>query len=142
MDHESRLYPHLTVKENLVFAARMCAVADPVWRVAELVRASGLEGQVNRSASRISRGVRQRVAILRALVHKPPILLLDEPSAGLDTAGTDWLAELLKERRDGGCAICFATHDERLTDRLASRVVQLHSGRLHEIDRMACGTAA
>jgi heme ABC exporter ATP-binding subunit CcmA len=132
--HGSALYPHLTVKENLLFAARMCDVAEPQSRVSELLHASGLDGQADRPAGRISRGTRQRVAILRAMVHEPPILLLDEPTSGLDADGTDWLVSLLNERRDRGCAICFATHDDRLTDGLANRVAELRSGRVHEID--------
>ena len=133
VSHESCLYPHLTVRENLLFAARMCDVQEPHRRVRELLRATSLDCQADRPAGRISRGTRQRVAILRALVHQPPILLLDEPTCGLDADATDWLVELLKERRDRGSAICFCTHDDRLMDPLADRIFRFHAGGLLEV---------
>jgi heme ABC exporter ATP-binding subunit CcmA len=140
--HESALYPHQTVRENLLFAARMCDVAAPHNRVDELLEASDLESQAHRPAGRISRGTRQRLAILRALVHEPPMLLLDEPTSGLDAAATDWLIKLLKDRRDQGCAICLATHDDRMTDGVANRVIELRTGHVHPIDRMEWVAAA
>ncbi|MBI3466581.1 MAG: ABC transporter ATP-binding protein, partial [Planctomycetes bacterium] len=75
--HDSFLYPNLTVRENLLFAARMCDVSKPARRVVELLAAAGLQPHADCPARQISHGTRQRLAVLRALVHQPPILLLD-----------------------------------------------------------------
>jgi ABC-type multidrug transport system ATPase subunit len=74
--------------------------------------------------------MRQRAAVARALVHDPPILLADEPFAGLDTAGADWLADRLLELRARGRTLCLVLHDEVLARRLADAVVQLRDGYL------------
>jgi ABC-type multidrug transport system ATPase subunit len=131
--HESFLYPYLTVQENLVFSARMCDVIEPKRRVSELLERSGLGGLAGRLAGRISRGMRQRVAILRSLLHEPPIWLLDEPSSGLDAIGTEWLIALLKERREQHCAICFTTHDDGFANETANRVVELKAGTVRDL---------
>ncbi len=75
--HETRLYPHLTLRENLVFAARMHDVAGPRRRADELLAAVGLAAHADRLPPALSRGMRQRAAVARAILHDPPILLLD-----------------------------------------------------------------
>jgi heme exporter protein A len=133
--HETFLYPHLTLRENLIFAARMCDVPGPARRADDLLRSIGLASHAHRSPTRISQGMRQRVAVARALVHDPRILLLDEPFSGLDAQGADWLLNLLLHLRDRGRTLCFAVHDEQKVRRLAHRVVRLQSGRLEELER-------
>ncbi len=128
--HESFLYPCLTVRENLLFAARMYDVPDPAGRVEQLIRRVGLGPHAERWSSALSRGMRQRVAVVRALVHDPPILLLDEPFAGLDEAASVWLAGLLADLRARRRTVCFTTHDPRIARELAHRIVHLRSGRL------------
>ncbi len=131
--HETLVYPHLTVQENLLFAARMCDVADPARRTAELLSSAGLEVYARRPASQVSRGTRQRLAVLRAVVHDPPILLLDEPFSGLDARAADWLAGLLGELRGRGRTVCLVSHDPHRARELADRVIELCSGRLREL---------
>jgi heme ABC exporter ATP-binding subunit CcmA len=128
--HESCLYPNLTVTENLMFAARMCDVPHPARRVAELLADAELRHCGHRLAAHLSRGQRQRAALLRALVHEPRILFLDEPFAGLDAKASDWLCDLLQQRRDRRCTACLALHDGALARRIADRVVVLDFGRL------------
>jgi heme ABC exporter ATP-binding subunit CcmA len=133
--HETYLYPNLTVQENLLFAARMCDVSNPVQRVSELIASMGLRSHSDRLTSELSRGMRQRVAIGRAVVHQPRIILMDEPFSGLDEEGSDWLRRLF-ESRGGGWAICFTSHDEEKARELSDRVVILRCGALqvvHEI---------
>ena len=130
--HESLLYSHLTLRENLVFAARMYDVREPVDRAERLLMQAGLQADAHCLPSQISRGMRQRLTVVRSLVHDPPILLLDEPLAGLDTDGTDWLLGLLLQLRGRGRTLCFSTHDDRISRRLADRVLQLHGGRVRE----------
>ncbi len=128
--HDSRLYGHLTLRENLLFAARMCAVAAAARRAESLLEQTGLRPWADRQAREISKGMRQRLALARALIHDPPIVLLDEPFSGLDAAGRQWLAALLGEQRQAGRTICFATHDETQTRQLADRLLVLQAGTL------------
>jgi heme exporter protein A len=139
--HESRLYAHLTLRENLIFAARMCAVSAPAQRADGLLEQIGLRSLADRQVRQISKGMRQRLALARALIHDPPILLLDEPFSGLDAAGRDWLAGVLREQRASGCAVCCVTHDEEQTRQLADRTLILRDGSLagphHVADALA-----
>jgi ABC-type multidrug transport system ATPase subunit len=128
--HEHRLYPHLTLRENLIFAARMYGVAEPRRRAEQLLESAGLAAHAQRTPPTLSRGMRQRAAVLRALVHDPPILLLDEPFAGLDAAGTDWLVARLQELQALGRTLCLVLHDEAKARRLAHTMVELRGGRL------------
>lgn len=132
--HESFLYPHLTLRENLIFAARMCDVPQPRRRADQLLREIGLQTRAHSLAGEISKGMRQRLAVARALVHDPPIILLDEPFAGLDSEGSDWLLAMLRELHSRRRTICFSTHDKRMPSRLADRVLYLQSGRVEELE--------
>lgn len=128
--HESYLYPHLTLRENLIFAARMCGVSEPGARADHLLGRVALSFHADVLPTRVSRGMQQRVAVARALVHDPQILLLDEPFSGLDAPGSDWLIETLRDLRADGRTICFATHDKAMAQQLADRIVELRAGRL------------
>jgi ABC-type multidrug transport system ATPase subunit len=128
--HENRLYPHLTLRENLVFAARMCGVSEPGARADQLLESAGLARHAQRMPPVLSRGMRQRAAVARALIHDPPILLLDEPFAALDAEGADWLLGRLLELRARGRTFCLVLHDEAKAERLADTIVRLHSGRI------------
>jgi heme exporter protein A len=130
--HEHRLYPQLTLRENLVFAARMCSVAEPGRQADQWLDRVGLSRSADDLPGQVSKGMRQRVSLARALVHNPRILLLDEPFSGLDRQGTQWLMELLLDLRAAGRTICFASHDDGQTQRLADQTLELRSGRLVE----------
>jgi ABC-type multidrug transport system ATPase subunit len=130
--HEHRLYSQLTLKENLVFAARMNGVDRPAERAERGLVDVGLGAFIDRFPSQVSRGMCQRAAVARALIHEPRILLLDEPFSGLDSNGADWLMQSLRQLRDAGRTICFATHDAVSADRLANRIWRLRSGCLEE----------
>ncbi len=130
--HESRLYAHLSMRENLVFAARMCAVDEPARSADTLLKQMGLQALADRQVRKISRGTQQRLALGRALIHDPPILLFDEPFSGLDLIGRDWLSRYLKEQTENGRAICFVTHDLELARQLADRTLILVNGILAE----------
>jgi ABC-type multidrug transport system ATPase subunit len=130
--HDSYLYPHLTVEENLLFAARMYGAATDADRVNARLSEAGLAGAGPFLCGRLSQGMRRRVSILRAIVHNPAIVLLDEPSAGLDQRGQGWLARILRELKDRHCCICFVTHERQLVTELADRVLELREGRAWE----------
>jgi len=130
--HETRLYPHLTLRENLLFAARMYGVREAAPRADQLLADVGLAVHRDRLPGQVSRGMGQRLALARALVHQPAILLLDEPFSGLDAEGHDWLRNALSVLRTTGCAICFTTHDTAVAERLADETWELRGGRLYE----------
>jgi heme exporter protein A len=128
--HESQLYPHLTAKENLLFAARLHDIARPRERIEGWLANAGLAAHGDCLASRLSRGMRQRLAVTRSLVHDPAILLWDEPFSGLDAASVAWGLNLLNRLRGEGKAICFSTHDATIAESHADRILRLAGGRL------------
>ena len=131
--HESGLYSHLTLRENLVFAARMGGIGSPRHRADRWLEMAGLAPHADVLPTRLSRGMRQRLAVARALIHDPPLLLLDEPFAGLDAAGAEWLLTLLADLRDRGHTICFVTHEQEKIRRLAQRVLELRGGKVYDV---------
>ncbi len=133
VSHQSRLYPQLSLQENLVFAARMHRVDEAVPTVMRVLQRVGLEAHAGKLPSQVSQGMRQRVAISRALLHDPSIVLLDEPFTGLDVAGRSWLVERLIDLKRSGRAICLVTHDVARLSGLADRYWQLEGGRLQQL---------
>ena len=77
--------------------------------------------------------MRQRLAVARALIHDPPLLLLDEPFTALDAAGVEWLLALLADLHEHGRTICFVTHEQQKIDRLSTALLELREGRIYEI---------
>ncbi len=128
VSHENQLYPQLTMRENLVFAARMYGLKQPVAHIHKWLRSWDLLHAADRLPGRLSQGTRQRFAVARALVHDPLIVLWDEPFAGLDQQGQRWLVELLHELRRRDRVILFASHDPSLVQRHADRVLELCEG--------------
>ncbi|MCU0961356.1 MAG: heme ABC exporter ATP-binding protein CcmA [Pirellulaceae bacterium] len=128
--HDAGLYPHLTVEENLLFAARMHRTATPVARVRAHLASAGLDGAADVPAGQLSQGVRRRLSILRAVVHAPAIVLLDEPSAGLDGPGRAWLREQVRRLRHTDCGVLLATHDAELARAVSDQIWRLRDGRV------------
>ena len=128
--HATMVYDELTAEENLLLFARLLGIASPAEVVEVLLREVGL---IERRASLVrtfSRGMRQRVAIARALLQRPQILLLDEPSTGLDPEGVAWLAATLRGLRDAGCTLLMSLHGESSISALATRAVRLDAGSI------------
>jgi heme exporter protein A len=128
--HASLLYPALTARENLIFAARLHGLRDAAGRAAALLEEQGLAALADRRAGAFSRGLAQRLAIARALVHDPEVLLLDEPSTGLDPVSAERLAARLAALRAGGRAIVLVTHDLGQAAALGDRALLLVRGRV------------
>ncbi len=108
--HASLLYGALTARENLEFAARLYGCDDPAARAAALLAQAELEHAADRSVAAFSRGMLQRVAIARGLVHDPAVVLLDEPFTGLDRAAAERLTQQLAQLREDGRTLMLVTH--------------------------------
>jgi heme exporter protein A len=130
LSHDLHLYSELTALENLVFFARLYGVGNSEAVAADALRRARLDDRGNDLVSGFSRGMRQRLALERALLHKPRLLLLDEPFTGLDDASTMALIDRLRELRSAGCIMLVATHDLDVGEAVLDRAVILHDGRL------------
>jgi heme exporter protein A len=134
--HATMVYDELTAEENLLFFAKLLAVADRQRRVTELLQDVGLSERKDSLVRTFSRGMRQRVAIARALLANPPLLLFDEPATGLDQEGTEWLIAQMGKLRDAGCTILMSLHGESEVARLATGAVRLEAGSVVTDTRM------
>ena len=126
------LYAGLTVEEMLLFFADLYAVPPAAAR-AELGRLApilGLDEFMHQRCGTLSTGQRQRVNLARALIHQPPVMLLDEPTLGLDVLGSQVVTEYVAHLRDQGKAVILTTHHLDDAERLCSRFGLMHKGRL------------
>jgi heme exporter protein A len=130
LGHDLFLYPELTAYENLVFFGRMYGLVDAPAQAMQALERAGLGERAHDAVSGFSRGMRQRVALERARLHRPRLLLLDEPFTGLDQASTSALVARLREEQARGALIVLATHDLDIVDGLLTRELFLRSGRL------------
>lgn len=130
LSHQSMLYERLTARDNLRFYARMYGVEDPERRCAELFEQVELQGREDDPVEEFSRGMQQRLALARALVHDPDLVLLDEPFSGLDPRATLRLGTLLAELARRGKAVLFTSHDLEAGLSMAHRVAILWGGTL------------
>lgn len=135
--HKSMVYPELTVSENLLFFANLYGIIDRTSRVKQLLENLGLGSYRYDRADILSRGLLQRLAIARALVHRPGVLLADEPFTGLDAHASQHLIDVLNKFADEGGSIIMTTHDVRTGLRCCDRVIVLDNRRLI-FDEMTC----
>lgn len=131
-------YPELTVRENLDVARRLVGVADG-GAVDRTIERLALGAYTGRRAATLSLGNLQRLALARALLHEPELLVLDEPANGLDPAGVIEIRELLRGlARERGITVFMSSHILGEVDRLATRIGIVHNGRLiEELDSVA-----
>ncbi len=133
LGHDLFLYPELTAHENLTFFGRLYGVPDAASQAEAALARAGLGERAHDPVSGFSRGMRQRVALERALLHQPRLLLLDEPFTGLDQASSAALVARLKEEQGRGVLTVLATHDLDVVDGLLTRELFLRNGRLMEV---------
>ncbi|MFN3854419.1 MAG: ABC transporter ATP-binding protein [Phreatobacter sp.] len=124
--------PHrLTVRQNLRVFGLLYGVADIAGRIAELAEALDLTALLDRPSGRLSAGQKTRVALAKALVNEPEVLLLDEPTASLDPDTADWIRSHLEAYRDRrGATILLASHNMAEVERLCDRVIMLKQGQI------------
>jgi heme exporter protein A len=130
LGHESFLYGDLSAAENLAFYARLYRVRDAAARVDALLDRLGLRGWAHRPVRTLSRGLVQRCAVARVLLHEPALLLLDEPFTGLDADARALLSSVLREAHARGTAVVMSTHELALGVELCHRALMLAGGRL------------
>jgi heme exporter protein CcmB len=132
--HEPFLYPDLTARENLRFFGRLYAHEAVDARVEASLNAARLAERGNDRVAGLSRGMQQRLAFERALVHDPVFLLLDEPFSGLDDRSMALMVERLMALREHGVGIVVATHDLETVSPILTRAVILDTGRATVIE--------
>ena len=130
ISHKSMVYPELTVLENLSFFATLYGVKDSDTYITKLLQDVGLLSYRYDTASILSRGLLQRLAIARALVHRPALLLADEPFTGLDAKACHHLITVLNEFTKNGGTIVMTTHDIDIGLKCCNRVVVLDKSNL------------
>jgi heme exporter protein A len=133
LGHDLFLYPELTAHENLTFFGRLYGIADAAPRALAALDRAGLGERAHDVVSGFSRGMRQRVALERALLHQPRLLLLDEPFTGLDQASTRALVTRLRDEQARGVLTVLATHDLDVVDGLLTHELFLRGGRLQTV---------
>jgi heme ABC exporter ATP-binding subunit CcmA len=130
LGHQAMIYPDLSGRENLRLFARLHGLTEPRQRIAELLARFDVGAFVDRPARTWSRGQLQRVALARALLPSPRLLLLDEPSTGLDASALQRLVDTLDAERRRGAIQLLVTHDEALAERVSDVRLRIERGRL------------
>jgi heme exporter protein A len=135
LGHDLFLYADLTAWENLEFFGRLYGASGAALAqsIDAALTAARLQDRANDRVAGFSRGLRQRLALERALLHRPRLVLLDEPFTGLDDEAAAALAARLRALRDTGAIVVMATHDFESADQLVDRAVCLSEGRAREI---------
>ena len=136
LGHDLYLYPELTATENLRFFADLYGLDAAGDRVAAALASAALQDRANDPVSSFSRGMRQRLAVERALLHDPRLVLLDEPFTGLDDVSSETLRARLSALRDSGAIVIVTTHELEAIEPIVDAAYLLGRGRLQ---RLAAG---
>lgn len=131
VSHLPLLYGDLSAEENLKFYGRLYGLIDPSDRILEILQLVGLHNRKRDLVRTFSRGMQQRLAIGRAILHDPEVLLLDEPHTGLDQDAANMLDQLLQRIAIRGRTIVMTSHDFPRVANLATRFDVLYKGRIH-----------
>jgi ABC-2 type transport system ATP-binding protein len=125
----------LTVRQNLTVFARLYGVAEAPVRITELAADFALGDFLDRPTGKLSAGQKTRVSLAKALINRPNVLLLDEPTASLDPDTADWIRSRLEDyRRAVGATILLASHNMGEVERLCDRVIMMKQGRIEDDD--------
>jgi ABC-2 type transport system ATP-binding protein len=123
----------LTVRQNLTVFGRLYGVDELAGRIATLTEELGLADLLDRPVGKLSSGQRTRVSLAKALINRPEVLLLDEPTASLDPDTADWVrARLQRYRAERGATILLASHNMNEVERLCERVIIMKKGRIED----------
>lgn len=128
--HQPLLYEDLSARENLSFYARLYRLSDAGQRVERVIQQVGASSWAHRLVRTLSNGMQKRVAIARAILHQPPVLLLDEAETGLDASGLSLLEEVVRTVAGAGASVILTTHSLDRGLSLATDVAVLSRGRM------------
>ena len=139
MPEERGLYPKMRVLDQLIYFARLHGLdrADATAQAQRMVELLGVPDRMRDRTETLSLGNQQRVQLAAALVHRPEVLILDEPFSGLDPVGVDVLSGVLREQAEGGVPVVFSSHQLDLVERLCESVVLINHGRVVADGRIA-----
>jgi ABC-2 type transport system ATP-binding protein len=129
---EKNLYENMTARENLIFFAKLFGIKD--YDARNALKRVDLDSRENSKVSSFSKGMRQRLMIARALINKPEILFLDEPTGGLDPNSSQAIREIIKEEVKRGAAVFLTTHDMHEADQLSDIVAFMNEGKIVALD--------
>jgi heme exporter protein A len=130
LSHRTLLYDDLTAEQNLHFYARMYDLDDGSARITDLLEQVGLAARRNDLVRTFSRGMQQRLAVARAVLHRPQALFLDEPYTGLDPNAAQILTDLLTELIEEGCTVLLTTHNLERGLEVGGRIIVLAQGQV------------
>lgn len=130
LSDKSSLYERLTVKDNLELFRKLYGAPKEV--VDEVLDKVGLAGEKDKRVSKLSKGMKQRVLLCKAVLHKPDVMFLDEPTSALDPTTTEKIHEMLEDLKSEGTTIMLTTHNMDEATRLCDRVAFLHEGVIKE----------
>lgn len=133
------LYERLSAREHLVFTGQLYGLSASLAadRAEELLKLLGLENDANRLIIDYSQGMRKKVSLGCALIHRPPVLFLDEPFNGIDTVSSRQIKDLLKHLVSQGVTILFSSHVMEVVEKLCTGLAVIHRGRIVLADTMA-----
>jgi len=123
------LFDSLSTLEHLLFVAELYGVDEPGPRIDRLLDDFDLEDRRHATASSLSRGMRQKLAICCAFLHEPPVLLLDEPLTGLDPPGRRRMCDAIEQRARAGSAVIVSSHQLEIVQRISTRFLIVHEGQ-------------
>ncbi len=144
LPERTSLYERLTVMENLLFFARLYGVEEPLPKIRELLDRLEIKDRADEPVSKLSKGLKQRVSIVRALLHDPPVLLLDEPTSGLDPMSAEVMRSLIRDMAARGRTILLSSHNLWEVQQLCDRVAVINTrllamGSVDELSRKFSG---
>lgn len=130
LSDKSSLYDRLTVKDNLELFRKLYNA--PKGSVEKVLKDVGLEDEMNKTVSKLSKGMKQRILLCKAVIHRPAILFLDEPTSALDPTTTERIHDMLEELRDDGTTVLLTTHNMDEATRLCDNVAFLYQGVIQD----------
>lgn len=134
--HEAMVYPDLTPRESLALMATLHGLEDPQARIEAVLAGAGLTALGDRAARTFSRGQLQRLAVARAELHDPTLVLFDEPTTGLDARAVARLEEDIARARSRGRIVVLVTHDAGFAERVADVRITLDRGKVSDVRRV------
>jgi sodium transport system ATP-binding protein len=133
------LYGRLTARENVAYFGRLHGMTDLQIKVGldEIIEVLEMKDFADRRAENFSTGMKQKVAIARAIIHDPPVLMLDEPTSGLDVLGSQTVEKFMALARVRGKCVLFSTHLMWTAEKLCDRAAIVHQGKIVAVDTVA-----